>query len=66
MKDDIDVIGSLCLQYGLPRDVERRIRNQVEQAMTDIELEGVRLRAARRGTQLIAEALEDRRQAEHR
>lgn len=34
----------------------------VEQAMTDIELEGVRLRAARRGTQLIAEALEDRRQ----
>lgn len=33
----------------------------VDQAMTDIELEGVRLRAARRGTQLIAEALEDRR-----
>ena len=33
----------------------------VEQAMTDIELEGVRLRAARRGALLIAEALEDRR-----
>ena len=33
--------------------------------MPDIDLEGVRLRAARRGTQLIAEALEDRGQAEH-
>ena len=33
----------------------------VEQAMTDIELEGIRLRAARRGTQLIGEALADRR-----
>lgn len=33
----------------------------VELAMTDIELEGIRLRAAKRGTQLIAEALQDRR-----
>ena len=33
----------------------------VEQAMTDIELEGIRLRAAKRGTQLIAEALADHR-----
>lgn len=33
----------------------------VEQAMTDIELEGIRLRAAKRGTALISEALEDRR-----
>ena len=35
----------------------------VEQAMTDIELEGIRLRAARRGVQLIGEALADRRLA---
>lgn len=44
---------------------DRLPEGSVEQAMTDIELEGVRLRAARRGTQLIAEALEDRGQAEH-
>ena len=35
----------------------------VEQAMADIELEGIRLRAARRGVQLIGEALADRRLA---
>lgn len=33
----------------------------VEQAMTDIELEGIRLRAARRGAELILEALADHR-----
>ncbi|MDO5502356.1 MAG: hypothetical protein Q4G67_04185 [Actinomycetia bacterium] len=33
----------------------------LEQAMSDIELEGIRLRAARRGTLLIREALQDRR-----
>jgi hypothetical protein len=31
----------------------------IQQAMTDIELEGIRLRAARRGTRLIIEALRD-------
>lgn len=33
----------------------------VDLAMTDIELEGIRLRAAKRGTQLISAALADRR-----
>lgn len=40
---------------------DRLPEGAVEQAMTDIELEGVRLRAARRGTLLISEALQDRR-----
>lgn len=42
---------------------ERLPAGTVEQAMSDIELEGIRLRAARRGVALLREALEDTRVA---